>query len=330
MTLTLFQGDCLDLLPTIESSSVHLIVTSPPYADKRKHTYGGIAPDDYVDWFVPRSAEFMRVLREDGSFVLNIKEGVYDGERHPYVYELVLALRKQGWKLIDDYVWAKANSFPGWWPSRFRDGWEHCYHFSKSLRPRMFQDTVKEPIKGWATKRLDGDKSYDEIRRNSATGSGSSLRVANWKNREFVFPDNVLDFDFNMEEIQAQLAEMQTWMAQLAQMDPHTPPNEVLRFATECSNRGHSATFPVSLPDWFIRLFTAPGDVVLDPFAGSGTTGVACKALGRECIQIELLPENCQLARQRWDDPRPVSALPKASDITPEEDLTRMFSPDSE
>jgi DNA modification methylase len=89
-------GDCEEVLKSFPDNSVDLIFTSPPYADQRKKTYGGIKPDDYVDWFLPKAAQFFRVLKPRGTFVLNIKERVVNGERHTYVIELILELRKQG------------------------------------------------------------------------------------------------------------------------------------------------------------------------------------------------------------------------------------------
>ena len=90
-------GDCREVLKTLDDHSVDLIFTSPPYADSRATTYGGIRPDEYIDWFLPISAELLRVLKPDGTFILNIKEKVVDGERHTYVIELILAMRRQGW-----------------------------------------------------------------------------------------------------------------------------------------------------------------------------------------------------------------------------------------
>jgi DNA modification methylase len=87
-------GDCLEILPKLSDESINLVVTSPPYADSRKKTYGGIPPDRYVEWFLPISRELKRLLKKDGSFVLNIKEKVIRGERHPYVLELILAMKK--------------------------------------------------------------------------------------------------------------------------------------------------------------------------------------------------------------------------------------------
>lgn len=104
---TLLLGDCKARLAEIPSDSVDLIFTSPPYADQRKHTYGGVHPDEYVDWFLPISAELLRVLRPTGTFVLNIKERVVDGERHTYVIDLIKAMRGQGWLWTEEFVWHK-------------------------------------------------------------------------------------------------------------------------------------------------------------------------------------------------------------------------------
>src|SRR5438105_14909122 len=90
-------GDSKEKLLELNDNSVDLIVTSPPYADQRKNSYGGISPEKYVEWFLPISKEMLRVLKLSGTFVLNIKEKVVDGERHTYVLDLILVLRKQGW-----------------------------------------------------------------------------------------------------------------------------------------------------------------------------------------------------------------------------------------
>ena len=94
----ILHGDCLDVIQSgkIEDQSISLIFTSPPYADQRKNNYGGIHPDRYVEWFLPRAEAFQQSLKPDGSFVLNIKEKALKGERHTYVIELILALKEQG------------------------------------------------------------------------------------------------------------------------------------------------------------------------------------------------------------------------------------------
>lgn len=100
-------GDCAEVLAAeVPADSVNLIVTSPPYADQRNGNYGGIHPDQYVEWFMPKAEAFKRCLAPDGSFVLNIKEKAVGGEKHPYVYDLVLALRRdQGWRLEVQCRW---------------------------------------------------------------------------------------------------------------------------------------------------------------------------------------------------------------------------------
>ncbi len=261
-TDTLYLGDCLDVLPTLPDESVNLIVTSPPYADRRKGSYGGVHPDKYVEWFLPIAAQLKRVLKADGSFILNIKEPAVDGERHTYVMELVIALRKQGWLWTEEYCWHKKNCYPGKWPNRFRDAWEHCYHFTKQKRFQMFQEAVMIPMGKWAEKRLAKLTRNDVVRDESRSQSGFGKRVANWVGRDKVYPTNVL------------------------------------HLATEVTNKRHSAAFPLELPSWFIRLFTKPGDIVLDPFIGSGTTAIAARKLGRHFIGIELKPEYFELAER--------------------------------
>lgn len=252
---TLHRGDCRDLLRRLPDASVDLVVTSPPYADSRKDTYGGVHPDEYVEWFLPVAAELKRVLKDGGSFVLNIKEKVVNGERHTYVLELILALRRQGWLWTEEYVWHKKNCAPGKWPNRFRDAWERCLHFTRQKKFKMNQDAVMVPTGDWAKSRLKKLGGNDVVRFNSQVGSGFGKNIANWVGREKAYPANVL------------------------------------HLATECGNKNHSAAFPKELPAWFIRLFTDEGDVVLDPFMGSGTTCVAAYELGRNYVGIELKDE---------------------------------------
>ncbi len=258
----IFLGDCRDVLKTLPSDSVDLIVTSPPYADSRKSTYGGIHPDNYVEWFLPVAVELKRVLKPQGSFVLNIKEKVVDCERHTYVLELILALKHQGWLWTEEYIWHKKNCSPGKWSNRFRDAWERCLQFNKQKKFNMYQDEVMIPVGDWAKSRLKNLNANDVVRFNSQVGSGFGKNVANWVGREKAYPANVL------------------------------------HLATECGNKNHSAAFPKELPSWFIKLFSQEGDIVLDPFAGSGTTCVAAAELNRRFIGIELKEEYQQIALQ--------------------------------
>lgn len=139
-------GDCLSALQDYPDNFFDLIVTSPPYADSRKGTYGGIHPDRYVAWFLPRSEQFLRVLKPTGTFILNIKERVVNGERHTYVVDLLLRLREQGWLWTEEFIWHKKNCHPGKWPNRFRDAWERCLQFNKSKTFHMYQEAVLVPM----------------------------------------------------------------------------------------------------------------------------------------------------------------------------------------
>lgn len=212
-------GDCREVLPSVPCNVVDLIMTSPPYADNRKGAYQGVPISGYVDWFEPIGKELYRILKPRGSFVLNIKERAIDGERQTYVIELILALRKQGWRWVEEYIWHKKNSYPGKWRNRFRDSWERCLHFTKSPNFEMHQDNVMVPVGEWATKRLKNLSEADKTRDGSKVGSGFSKQVSNWLDRDEVYPSNVL------------------------------------HLATESGNRGHSASYPLQLPEWFIRLF---------------------------------------------------------------------------
>lgn len=275
----IYQGDCGDILPEFAADSIDLVVTSPPYADQRKGTYGGISPDQYVEWFLPISAEILRVLTPEGSFILNIKERVVNGERHTYVIELILAMRKQGWLWTEEYCWHKRNSYPGKWPNRFRDAWERCLHFTRRRRFKMFQETVMVPVGDWANTRLRALSETDRRRDESRVRSGFGKKVANWVGREKVYPTNAL------------------------------------HLATECSNTEHSAAFPVALPAWFINLFTEAGDTVLDPFLGSGSTAVAAAQLGRHYVGIELASQYCAIASERLGLRRFQMCLPNLKEV---------------
>jgi len=190
----ILTGDCLEVLQDFADDSFDLIVTSPPYVDRRNKTYGGIKPDKYVEWFLPRSAEFLRVLKQDGTFILNIKEKAINGERHTYVIELILAMRQQGWLWTEEFVWHKKNCYPGKWPNRFRDAWERCLQFNKSKKFKMYQEAVMVPMGDWAKTRLRNLSDTDKTRDNSKVGSGFGKNVSKWLKREKAYPTNVLHF----------------------------------------------------------------------------------------------------------------------------------------
>ncbi len=256
-------GDSKEILKALAGDSIDLIVTSPPYADRRKNTYGGIEPKNYVNWFLPISKQLLRVLKPTGTFILNIKEKAEDGERNTYVLELILALREQGWIWTEEFIWHKKNSYPGKWPNRFRDSWERILQFNKTTKFNMYQEEVMMPIGDWANKRLKKLSKIDKIRDTSKSGSGFGKNISNWVHRNKVYPTNVL------------------------------------QFATVCNNKSHSAAFPKELPKWFIKLFTKKNDWVLDPFLGSGTTSEVAQEMERNSIGIEIVPEYVEMVKKK-------------------------------
>jgi site-specific DNA-methyltransferase (adenine-specific)/site-specific DNA-methyltransferase (cytosine-N4-specific) len=259
----LYLGDSKEQLKLLPDNSVDLIVTSPPYADQRKSTYGGIHPDKYVEWFLPISEQLLRVLKPTGTFVLNIKEKVVEGERSTYVMELIIEMRKQGWLWTEEFIWHKKNSYPGKWPNRFRDAWERLLQFNKQKHFNMYQEEVMVPIGDWAKSRLKNLSDTDKIRDTSKVGSGFGKNISNWLDRDKAYPTNVL------------------------------------HLATECNNKNHSAAFPEELPEWFIKLFTQENDTVLDPFMGSGTTLTVANRMKRNSIGIDVVPEYYEMVKKQ-------------------------------
>src|SRR5437868_9831453 len=142
--------------------------------------------------------------------------------------ELIVAMRKQGWLWTEEFVWHKKNSYPGKWPNRFRDSWERLLQFNKQRKFNMYQEAVMVPTGDWAKSRLKSLGTNDVKRFESQVKSGFGKNIANWVGRHMAYPNNVL------------------------------------HMATESSNKNHSATFPEGLPAWFIKLFSKPGDVILD------------------------------------------------------------------
>ncbi len=179
ITTNIILGDCAEELISLKKNSIDLIVTSPPYANQRSNSYGGIHPDKYVEWFLPITKELLRVLKPTGTFILNIKERVLNGERHTYVIELILEMRKQGWLWTEEFMWHKKNCYPGKWPNRFRDSWERLLQFNKNRNFKMNQESVMIPMGNWSNGRLKNLSETDKLRDKSKVGSGFGKNVSN-------------------------------------------------------------------------------------------------------------------------------------------------------
>lgn len=259
---TVIYGDARKVLASLEEK-VDLIVTSPPYADARRKHYDSIHPDNYKDWFLSFHEPFFKAIKPRGSLVINIKDKVVNRSRHRFVWQTIEALCERGWLAIDDYIWHKPNPMPGRWPTRLRDGWEYCFHLAKSTEPFFNADAVRKPIGDWVETRLTKLNENDLSRHNSVNDSGFGRDLSRWVGKKTVLPSNVLTIPLVGK------------------------------------NMGHPAVFPVDLPLFFIKLLCPEGGIVVDPFAGSGTTGIAAMSLNRRCYLIDNNKDYCKIAWER-------------------------------
>lgn len=249
------QGDALDLLSRLPQGSIDLFFTSPPYADAR--AYSRIHPDHYVDWFLPFARAMYNAAKASGSLILNIKnrvakQGPLKGQRHPYVYELVIALQRMGWRWIETYIWAKPNAVPGKFGPRTKDSFEYVYHFARGVRPFFDLNAVRIPYK--ADSAEIARRKLDRLgRRNTEAGFGRDRT--------------------------------KTYL--LGGADPG---NVVTVAQTYNQHRGvaHTAAMPEGLAEFFIKIASPEGGIVIDPFAGGGTTVVVARRLGRQAAGFEI------------------------------------------
>jgi DNA modification methylase len=262
-------GDSKEWLPGLPPGSVDLFFTSPPYADAR--AYSKIHPDRYVEWFLPFARIMYEATSPTGSFVLNIKNRVANrgplrGQRHPYVYQLVLALQHMGWRWIETYIWAKPNAVPGRFGPRTKDAFEYVYHFARGPKPHWDLDTVRVPYKASAEE--IARRKLDTLgRRNTEAGFGRDRT--------------------------------KTYL--LGGADPG---NVISVPQTYNQHRGvaHTAAMPEGLAAFFVRAACPPGGLVIDPFAGSGTTVVVARRLGRRAGGLDLHPDFVEEAQRRLVD----------------------------
>lgn len=261
-------GDASDWLAALPSESVDLFFTSPPYADAR--SYSRIHPDRYVEWFLPFARLMLAATGPHGSFVLNIKNrvaksGPLRGQRHPYVYELVLALQHMGWRWIETYIWAKPNAVPGRFGPRTKDAFEYVYHFAKGPTPYWNLDAVRVPYRTTAEE-IERRKLDVNGRRNTDAGFGRD-RTKTYL-RGGADPGNVISVP-------------QTY-------NQHYGPAG-----------SHTAVMPEGLASFFVQAACPPNGIVIDPFAGSGTTVVVARRTGRRGGGIELHEDFVAYARAR-------------------------------
>lgn len=292
----LMCGDSADVpsvLALLGGAKAGCCVTSPPYAMQRKDSYGGVPVDEYPAWFAKIASAVAAVLADGGSFFVNIKEHVEDGERSLYVFETIKALRADGWRYVDQMLWVKPG-LPGTWPNRLRNDFEPVHFFSKHEGVDwmvQFVDVDTEKLNeamDLGTVSMSEDIVHFTRQKKikfkpRAVGKKSSLiREPSSKNKSGSVNGNI-----------GVSAKYKTGIAR---------PANVLQVGQNWENLGHSAMFPVSLPTFFIKLTTDVGDVVYEPFSGSGTTLIAADQAGRRCCAMERLPKYVDLAVRRWQD----------------------------
>ena len=265
MNIDLYNGDCLEIMKKVSDNSIDVVFTSPPYAERRKNSYNSIKVENYVEWFTPIAKEIKRVLKPTGSFFLNIKPHTEGGERSLYVFDLVLSLKRDlGFNFVDELCWIK-NAFPGAYKGRFKNGFEPVYHFSKGKTTEI---TFNPVACGTPIKQESIDRAYRKRCGKPKNGSGmTGMNTTNIRHLKIARPDNVIEV------------------------------NNVSNQFTLKSY--HPATFPEGLVEFFVKSYSNEGDIVLDPFMGSGTTGVVCIRLNRNFIGMELSEEYFEVSEKR-------------------------------
>lgn len=273
-------GDCTEVLKQIDDCSIDLIVTSPPYADQRD--YGSkntkIAADSYVEWFGQKATQIYRVLKNKGSFVLNINDKVVDGFQHLFVFKLVIMLCDDiGFNLVRDYIWHNPATPPNVYSSgkygRTKKSHEYCFWFSKGSEWTFNLDPIRTPYKNGMDKFLKGEGKGERAQNiRPSTHSFDCKKV--WKNYGGADPGSVISIS-------------------------NTSSNDI--FLRLCKEKGisHPARFPEKLVEFFILSGSNEGDIVLDPFSGSGTTAVVAEKHNRKWIGIDANRIYCDLAQKR-------------------------------
>lgn len=273
--------DALDALRSMPDRSANLVVTSPPYALEFKKAYGNADKHEYVEWFRPFGAEILRVLAEDGSFVLNIGGSYERGQptRSLYHFRLLLMLCDElGFHLAQECFWFNPAKLPApaEWVNvrriRVKDSVEYVFWLSKTPFPKANNRNVLVQYS-------------DDMRRLLERGYRAKQRPSGWNITTKFLADHGGAIPANLIEC--------------GNNDSNGP------YMARCKAEGvkpHPARYPAALPDFFIRLLTEEGDLVVDPFAGSNTTGRVAEDRYRRWLAFELDDEYVRASRFRFDD----------------------------
>jgi DNA modification methylase len=263
--VSLYLGDCIQVMQSLPSESVDAVVTSPPYAMQRKATYGGIPEAEYPAWTVAWMSEVRRLLKPDGSAIINIRPHVRNGQISDYTLRTRLALRDDGWNEVDELIWFKRNAMPAGSTRTPRRTWESLHWFSIHGKP-------------WSDPKANGTPmSKDVTDRPGRLLAGKGDR-AGWAH---------------------QIAGDASKFGAVARSRDVAEINTGRRDKWAENNAPHPATYPWQLASWAGKLVTPPGGTILDPFSGSASTGVACIRNGWDYVGIDAVEEYVEMSARR-------------------------------
>ncbi|TQV83044.1 site-specific DNA-methyltransferase [Denitrobaculum tricleocarpae] len=292
----IFHADSLAVMKQRKKDSVNLIVTSPPFALTRKKDYGNEQEDAYLEWFRSFAEQFHRILKEDGSLVIDLGGAWKPGlpVRSLYHFKLLIMLCEEyGFHLSQEFYWWNPSKLPtpAEWVNvrriRVKDGINTVWWLSKSPWPKASNRRVLQPYS-------------DSMKSLLSNGYKAKLRPSGHDISEKFSIDNGASIPPNLIAL------------------PNTESNSsYMRYCKEQGLKAHPARFPAALPEYFIRMVTDPGDLVLDPFGGSCITGEVCERLGRRWICAELVESYLEGAKGRFV--KPVEP-PKAKNSKKEDD----------
>ncbi len=277
-----YLGDSRALMRSMPAESVDLVLTSPPFALRRRKEYGNVDPEIYVKWFRPFSDEFFRILKPRGSLVVEIGGAWNEGEptKSLYQYELVLDLVGRGFKLCQEFFWYNPARLPtpAEWVTvrrvRVKDAVDQIWWLSRSSQPRADNRKVLKDYSDSMLQLLAN--GYKPALRPSGHDISAKFKT----NRGGAIPPNLLTIGNT---------ESNSWY---------------LRTCAAAGLRPHPARFPAKLPDFFIKFLTNPGHIVLDPFGGSNVTGEVAESLKRRWLCFELIEDYLKGSRFRFEKPR--------------------------
>lgn len=268
-----YVGDSCELLAELPDSSIDLVMTSPPFALRRQKTYGNVDETEYVNWIKPFGKEVFRVLKESGSFVLDLGGAYRSGipSRSLYNFRVLLTFCDEiGFHLAEDFYWFNPAKLPSpiEWVNkrkiRAKDSVNTVWWFSKTDFPKADVRKVLAPYSDRMKKLIKDPESFYKPKKRP---SGHDISTSFGKDNGGAIPSNLLSI-------------------------PNTDSNSsYLRLCNELELKSHPARFPSELPAFFIKMLTDEDDVVLDIFGGSNTTGFTAEALNRKWLTFELNQE---------------------------------------